>query len=87
MERVDNHSLPPIWMDSVSITMRRNGLAMMRCYAFIPAIKPGSGAAPQVAAEVARLQMPTELLKSLVDLISRGLDYYPVKPVHAEAEG
>ena len=56
---------------------------VLRWYALIPGVTPCSDMPPQVAAEVARLQMPTELLKQLVDLVSRGLDYYPSKPPDA----
>ena len=79
LKRIDNFSLPPTWVDSVSTSLRRDGLATLRCYAFVPSIEPGEKQL-QLAAEVARLQTSRDLLKNMVDLWARILDYYPSRP-------
>lgn len=74
LPKLDNHGLPPIWVDAVSLTLRHdqtgNDVGLFRCYSFLP----------DLAYEVARLQVSPMFLRALADLLARTTNYYPSKP-------
>jgi hypothetical protein len=61
-------------VDAINLTVRSDNIGMLRCYAFLP----------DQAFEVARLQVATNLLRSVVDLFARVIDYYPSKPIGSQ---
>jgi hypothetical protein len=65
-----NHTLPSIFADGLVITPRKDDLAFIRVFAYLP----------EGMIEQARITMTASRLKSALDVICEQLEYYPVKP-------
>lgn len=76
LHKHDNHLLPIMWIDALNLSLRSDQdgsrWATMRGYAYVPD--------SELACEVVRLQCTGKLLKQIVDLIAKAIDYYPTKP-------
>lgn len=66
---VDNE-LPLLFIDSVAASVRVDGLYLLRLGASLP----------EGMQEQARLMMPTECVKNMLDILCEQSEYYPTRP-------
>ena len=65
-----NENLPTVFVDNLVIATRSDGLNFLR---FATAL-------PEGLKEEARMLIPTESLKRMLDVLCKQCDYFPVKP-------
>ena len=69
LPKVENPTMPILWVDAMEASLRTDGACTMRMYAFLP----------RQAIEVARCQLTADTLRSFSDLLARMTDYFPTR--------
>ena len=65
-----NEALPTVFVDNLMISTRSDGLNYLRF----------STALPEGSKEEARMMIPMENLKRMIDVLCKQCDYFPTKP-------
>ena len=68
-QRLENATLPLVWVDQVVLHRRMPDVVTLRCFSFVQ----------DRSIEVARLQLASHFLMALTDFFAAKLNHYPVK--------